>query len=1835
MKFLSLVACVALSGLALGVDAGKPDFFDIIGKTPADVAASLTRPSPGDEIEALVAGFVGLPMSAEHRREFMGSLQATIDGAAETKIFAVHCLLNLLEEEGRLDDALALVRSQVPQSDYDRIREVGLLWKAGKIVEAAALADQIPKNPGRNDSVWLSLAKIDLIGNRPTEAMRTLGFLENLPGFPAPLRHSLALQQLEIARPSGQVDALIMESASPVLRAVWSWNLDRREQAHEDLRAAGTINARDVWLLIQAMGAEPHVRELAALALARNETILAERRDLLFDFLDTRHRFTLWSGMAAGHGDTVDLLLPDEKSLSATDRAGFRKNCLEILATHPENPQLRLLTALLSVDEPDRGRALFLEAARAVREISPAEPLAPDPARTALEKLVPLVPAGELETALSGTPGFDSLPVSDRLRYLMAADLGIHVSKTLATLKPGEVWQEDLASAVIAYFEKQGTKHVIPPDVITTLLDRSPEMVIGSPAKYSGSPTERTRAWFRFLDRQVVSAEFQTDAANRLAAAAGKNPEFQRAVLAGIPEKVWALPGLTFARPEQLPARTLTAAPEFLVLSGFTPPASQNYFWKPGHQPMHWTHMTARRNGHDLLLEHSPWSVNLRGIRNPQRFDPVVQAKLRRLFEGAPSRTILYDLLVATGAVECPDLEVKATAERRMAELPSAPQEDPMVAAYLFYVRVAGGEALDKCLPLLAGMKNFPRPARIRIRRAVNAMRNSHHTGPPHGEALSLIEHHLNLTEPAAPPPVAEPPKPPEPLSDYDRLKFFEVAGKLDSPECVALARDVLFRFIDSERKMTKPTENVAVGTLVVTGNFQKFLDDLKSRLSAADKSELEVQRAFYRVHLYKSVHSKGEIAPFAKRVLELDPADMDAAYEVLAAAIQEQDRPLVLKALECFARGSRTLLMQALGNFPREPGRKPTDPLHLFAGPAARELAAGLMRVPLAEADPSRSDGSFSFTPLYLHFARHDLESLKPVLRWTGDFSLFRSNQLVPIVEELVRNNQAREAVALLAEVYFTPVDPAAEDGVRFVPKKHRMIPDNLTWSIQRLAQAGILKSLAEAATAFPASPATAEVRLMIELSADPTPDAWNRLVPPFLAAQPMDQRGNLRGSLKKLVGTGPDSAELRRQLATEDDVLFTDLHSLDAVARKLESAFERADPSSASMLWETSKPFFARAREYDRRAFLLRVTVPLAKLAADDVWREFLDQIRTIPDYGDHWTRDYARAPRITTLPPHRLQELMAQLLPGLKPDKENSGVLRIFNLLSASETADTALLENFRPWIDLEIASRSDGLRASPRLQFLDLLAGNPAAASPQLAATADGESSCRIDWSLAGYKGSPDGFPFARKFPFLDSKFDLEILAGPLPERMDRAATVPAVPGTGRLSMKVPPGSRFVSLVARQRDGTVVRSSNPVRLESANSQPVQFLLGPINRIPASGPFFHEVSVEIPSAATTVDLAEIPWTVGTAPSVSGWLLDQGGSGHLTLSFRTANGVEIEAHRFESSSHELDGMALWQPLKTPANREPPAGTEKVVLVFRSSDEVANRSIRLSEVRFIPGKMADLPAGLTRIGRIPTRVDWITLDTMSNRFATASNQGVGVFDFTTGQFSGWIPLGSPKANASQEIRWLALAGDRLVCAAASGDVYLIFLSKRTAQIICRIEGFEFNSQVENDFAFSSDGGFLARTAGMAGLHLMKISDDGTTSERLLETSRISSIAFDPQKNTLEAWDGANDLTLPLAEWEKAPLQIARNDRRPAPEDPARKLNYRVHDQVIDPRTKIKFHTGLRAMPGALEIKNRVVALPPGLVGLDREGVPFHITPFGEILRVDVAKVPGYQPLDK
>ena len=468
-------------------------------------------------------------MSPTHRAEFIAALKQAIQSSTIARETPLLCLIDLLEADGRHDEAIAIIRATPNVAIAAGIRQIALLWKAGRPGGAAALAKEIAK-PTHNPVFWLDLVQNDLNQGRPQNASRLLAFLHTLDSIPPLARFWLATQHLEIARQQGNIDALIDSTPHPVLRAVWCSLLGRTELQEQAIQHCNPDDPAAMALLTAALGSHPVIDEKLKALLANPELSLAQRRTILNAIPHANQRFDHWAAMPSSHTETADVLTP-------LNRSGILEEDTRILATSTAfmeaNPQSILLKWWVANLHPNHSPAalpLLHEVARDLLEINPATGLFANPALGALEKLAAQAPPEPLLDLVTQAPAFAKLSIPARLTYLIAANLDAEVLTLLPDCRFEEPAFDPLAGNLEAFVSRRAT--TIPEAAITPLIDRLPEIILGSTEKSTALIQSHTRSWLTCLGTQSTDEPAQARAIqNLIQSAAKRSPDLPAQLL--------------------------------------------------------------------------------------------------------------------------------------------------------------------------------------------------------------------------------------------------------------------------------------------------------------------------------------------------------------------------------------------------------------------------------------------------------------------------------------------------------------------------------------------------------------------------------------------------------------------------------------------------------------------------------------------------------------------------------------------------------------------------------------------------------------------------------------------------------------------------------------------------------------------------------------------------------------------------------------------------------------------------------------------------------------------------------------------------------------------------------------------------------------------------------------------------------------------------------------------------------------------------------------------------------------------------------------------------------
>lgn len=383
----------------------------------------------------------------------------------------------------------------------------------------------------------------------------------------------------------------------------------------------------------------------------------------------------------------------------------------------------------------------------------------------------------------------------------------------------------------------------------------------------------------------------------------------------------------------------------------------------------------------------------------------------------------------------------------------------------------------------------------------------------------------------------------------------------------------------------------------------------------------------------------------------------------------------------------------------------------------------------------------------------------------------------------------------------------------------------------------------------------------------------------------------------------------------------------------------------------------------------------------------------------------------------------------------------------------------------------------------------------------------------------------------------------------------------------MEMALPATARVITLFARQIDRDTRCWSHPVALESPpHGEPLALTprLAPspadpptFTATPAAGPFLTEDAWEFTLAPKApIELATLPWDGGPAPVVSGWYRNSRSPARISLSYRSEDGAEISTQNLSSQDAEMSHLPYWRRFETTARFTPPSDAASVVLVIRSPDVTYPTSLPLSGLRVVRPAPITLPAGFTRIGRVPGQITLTA--TAGSRLAVHSpSKGVGVVDLTSGQFSGWIPLAEPPSRAGKPAIWMGLAGDRIACLPSDANVIDVSLKTRTARPIYKVHALVDSRRSSSPIQLSPDGKLLAIAGAIAGIRIIELDENGVVGNRLFDASGVRSLTF--TDTSFEAVSHEKIHRLDLQDWRNATLITSdrpQPQNRPAEEHP-------------------------------------------------------------------------------
>jgi len=918
-------------------------------------------------------------------------------------------------------------------------------------------------------------------------------------------------------------------------------------------------------------------------------------------------------------------------------------------------------------------------------------------------------------------------------------------------------------------------------------------------------------------------------------------------------------------------------------------------------------------------------------------------------------------------------------------------------------------------------------------------------------------------------------------------------------------------------------------------------------------------------------------------------------------------------------------------------------SPLDLFRDTHARSLTTMLLSSPLPPLKAAESPGANSrqsLLPLYLHTAEHDPEMLVPIVRWAEPPRYAGNAALIELASRLEETGRTKEALDLLKLSLF-PEDTPKLTKLRFKRQEPDAFPTSEQLFLSRLRANKWLAPLAEQAEARGVLDGGNPAALMIVMAANPTVESWRKISPGFFAELRAETVINGKLAVAKMIAAeAPEAKELLALLEQETrgrrPVEKRTRGEAEAEIRKAAKTGAPVD-TAWKEYYETMKD--PKTRPMATRDHLCSLTFPMAMLAGDAAWNEYLALVRDA-GISSSWL-ELAETDHVEIYPPSRLLEFARILLANLPPQDGNklARVHKMFDRIASDPSTDPAALQFFRPWIERSSTYLTE--KGYPfRKRAMDLLDGDPGAIQPVIEISRE-SSGLRLQWALAGHRAAEAEGILARKFPALDGRFDLDIQAGVYREKMQVFMTIPEAASTGGITIDPPPDTKFISVIVRQRQASLVRWTEPMEIGpvskpfdiSARGESVT-----MTRFKNQGPFSSGDAWEItllPKQEAT--LATFPITGDALPDLSLWI--SGRYTALKWAFRDPDGNKLHGMGEVFQRPEPHSQFLWQKVVTGKGPTPPAGAEFADLILYTTPWGSDQGTITSRISGQRATVVDdtTPPFMNLLGRIPGTFDSSALDVATNQLAVSSGErGLGIFDLEKKSFSGWMP--APLMDGRPDpANGVLIGGNRLLVSTGQGMLYAVTISTGTStQALNVADGIMLPIMARS---LSPDGKLCAWALQDGGLQVAALSDGGITARRKLDMggSRVMELRFRQNPAILEAIAENGLHILSLDGWQNAPIEKREPDlrdrwmeeqQRGQQERPYRHGSTDAYDKL----NRVQYLSSTGRVDLVITPENRTIHLSPGILGVSRNGQPFYLTRSGKIYLLDSTKLQGFTP---
>ena len=1805
-----LLAAAAGAGF---LGPASAEVFDDLGVTPEEAAVALANlpHEPRQGISGFGSSWVGWTMTPEHRESFLEALATHSDVEFRWRRVAA-TRMDLLEEAGRHEEAMAVLAEPTAFAGFEfEVRRVGLLWKSGRREEArdAALKLDFRESAG---SGWYPLVAVDLAMGRTAEAMSLLDFLIGLEGLSPKAHHLAVAQQIELACRHGWRDRLLEADAPPLLRALRLRMVGEEGKADEIIKPLlPAMNGRDLarWLVAAPSGPDSERRWMEVMAdPATPQAVKVGLIEITDAPMDQMRRIFL---MKAGHREVLPEVMGRWLNYGSMGGTEFFKTSDELVATDPADPWFRALR-IHCTDTRDPLREEDLKV------IARSAPTNPDLASWAIGGLVGRMDVAELDAWVTGARDYLSLGLADQVRRLTAGQLDGRLAELLAAAdfrgKDGGT-ALDLASS---YFSQRTANHEIPGVLVDTVTRRLPDLVLGSGGDAETLIGARLERWCGLISSRRVDPEALAPAIRRvhdeLEARGIRRPE---SILARVPEAWRTAAGLPARLPSKAPRASLRGegVPVWLnALRLFNHPAAWvkqgNGEWgfpaaDIGSNVITESHL--RRHPLVQLIIRSPWTCDLLvNMPHPRMQEDAtgIALRLRSSLPDDAVRARWFDAAVASGLLEVSDGKTRDRLKGWALRSFETPAAEPEIAVYL------AGTVLADSGRNPPDLKSCTIATRQMIRTSLLlASRPMNRGGRPEAarpDFTALIDR-LALDLP--------PPREPERGTVEDavmaRLAANETTGNWRTREGIAFAGEVLDRFIDSRRTSARQEEIRAMTQLRRAGVLEEYVEGWK-RAAVSGHDGKQAARALFLLHQPAMGFDPAERIPFARRLFEIDPSMMEAAGIVLHDALSRRDAPVVRECVLQMARHSARTFDQAIVS---------PEVWELLVGADFEGYLDELMKVPFAWGFEPDGSARLAFVRRCIGIAP---ERLGRLMRWARMETVGAETQFMELLEALVDAGQ-RELATEAAARRLIPLD---DDGGG-VPRRFKA--RLAIWGegpphppYETLDRLGILEPLAGIAGGR-------ELRdlnhLRILLAADPRAETWNGLIRPALDAATDTDRLRMTGDLARLLQQVPEGRNLLA-VFTVDKIREGGKpdpdEALEPAVRFLAESMPDDRREIASRLWDALK---ARANADGSQSFA-GMTVPFARIADDEDWMEFLEMAEKEQGFARRSLEN--QEPVMDGAADDRLRDLFRLIL--AKPGETRSMGAAMAGWMAAMVDAGFPPdeLAEYSRWLeglppDELLREPWSSLRIVTRLAMGDL-----SAVQPFVVAEAAENGAFRVRWVLSGMQGEGGRVPLYGRYPGIEGKFDVQVLAGPEKDQLKRVALREQAECRDEMVLEFPAGARHVAVLATSREGADVHYSGAFPIHGGSGwRPVEWNADPLpagltrSPVTGSGPFMNQDGWEwVCRGNAEWTLGGFDWEGGEAPVVRAWAIgDSNVAGRLHWVFLDQEGREVGESRLTGSTGS--GALNWQFIEGQARPSPgSAGAVRIELRARSFvTQGRHDRIRMVGFEFRRPEPLPLPEAIRRIGRIQAPVSAMNWNPGSRLMTVGTHDGrLAVLDPETGRAGEWVGLVTPgpeDADGSTLV-WTGAAGDRTLAITAVGEVLWKDGARGKVHGIRLFQNLGGIDTRVSNAALSRDGRFLAASTSRGGCWIIEVQGNGGSERRKLPIQGEFHVGFDEAANEMWASDHSRTWTVPLDDWRKGEPKVTSGPCVPhsGSFDLGSRGEIRFGDREVAVRTGVK--PELVVADGQV----KTLILPSGKVAWNEEGSCWWIDPTGQVHRI-------------